>query len=189
MMRWKKLQRSQGAAVRKSKPKPALNFRLPDDLQMLVQARLYLRHPDEFDAEQFAKELAQFVVRHVKNRRLSGPEIAAMVDDRAPGSESISEAIDRVAEILGPTYSVEAVKKNHDRYGMRSTQIHSARSQMKEALEGVLSDLASAPLSELKDFEKTIEAIAAALKSHEGRISEFGRAKKDIIAQTVIEDD
>jgi hypothetical protein len=173
--------------MRKARRKPQIGSGLPEDIDMLVQCQLFLKFPQEYDADHFAAELADYIVRTVRPRRLTPEEQGAMVRYYAHSRKTISAAAEQVADILGPTYSVEALKQNENRHSaLGSGQLRAIRSASDEQLKHIEATMTPADRDALKRFGESVSRI---LKGIEPRVSKFRSAKNDIIARSVIEDE
>lgn len=172
--------------MRKAKPKPTLRHSLPEDLETLLQCRLFLEFPDEYNADNFAKQLAEWIVRNVRPRRLTGPEMAAMVDNLARFRPSISAAITQVADILGPTYSVAAIRRAHDDYGDRAAIFKKLRADDKEWEDRHTAAMREEDRLSLEALSRT---MSAAFRPHRDRLARFRNRRNHIIKQSVVEDD
>ncbi len=161
---------------------------LPEDIEILVQCHLYRKFPEEYDAVHLAEKLADFIIRTVKPRRLKPDEIAMMVDPRAISHEGvIARAAEAVADLLGPTYSLDLIKTYQNRGGgLGSKKLREAYRQDLEQLKRIEAGLSDADREALR---RSGEQIAAILKPHVERISRFRGEKNDIISRSVIEDE
>jgi hypothetical protein len=171
----------------KAEPKLAMSSGLPEDLEILLQCHLYLMFPDEYNSDHFASKLANCIVRTMKPRKLTPAEQGAMVNHYARSRQSIAKAAETVADILGSSYSVEALKQNENRHcTLRSKELRAIRFASEEQikhLEAMMSDADRESLKRLGDcLSETLKRIAP-------RLSRFRAARNDIIARSVIEDD
>lgn len=196
MTHWRRSPRPRVAAMRRSKVNPRLgSFRhLPEDIDVLVKCKMFLSFPDEFDSDNLARQLAEWIVQNICARRLKGPEIALMVDYWAGSRASISDAVETVADTLGPTYTVESIKQNHARYGAGSRYFREKRRLREEndaafearMLAKMTDDEKARMPEELARLQKSLKEWAARNKD---RYLSFKEAENDIISQSVIEDD
>jgi hypothetical protein len=172
--------------MRKNKSTPRLSGGLPEELDLLVQCKLFLQFPDEYDSSDFAKKLAQWIVANVRLPKQMGREIAAMVDALSVNRLTISAAKKDVADLLGDRFSVEAIDKCHNRYGKTVGQIRSTKAELDEQIKRIESKMTDVDKASLSRLSEDVQRI---LMPHYARISRFGEARKDIIAKTVLEDD
>ncbi|WP_290547035.1 hypothetical protein [Aestuariivirga sp.] len=163
-----------------------LNSLLPEDLDILVKAHLYQKFPGEFDSDHQAREFADFIIRAVKRRRLTGPEIAAIVDERAVNDGTIAHAAARLADLLGDSYSVEAIKQNHARYGKRHLELQKSRSRLDNQIAEMESKLSDSDRKHLKEFGSTIADLLGR-PDIKKRLEDFRRERNDIISDSVID--
>ena len=118
---------------------PRLEGPLPEEYELISRCRGLLQaYPsgEEVPCDQeFVRELLERYVALTINRRLSGAEIAAMVDRETIYHSSISQAIEWVHDSYCDHISIEAVAQYHKRYGRRSGELKAHRAENRSMLE------------------------------------------------------
>jgi hypothetical protein len=95
--------------------------------------RYYLDRPDLPIDPKFTRALMRWFLAMVPRGRLTGPEIARMVDDAAFWTESVTDARRRVAEALG--HELESVVRNHQRHGKNVEELNRQRAEFLADVE------------------------------------------------------
>jgi hypothetical protein len=78
---------------------------------------------------EFVFELMQRYLNSVRPKKLTSPEVAAMVDFWAVRLTSAKQAIEKAHRILDEAKSIEAIAKDHTRYGKREEQLDKERAR------------------------------------------------------------
>jgi hypothetical protein len=100
---------------------------MPEDQHLLGFCHLYLKAPDLFEPErdELLRTLATWFVANIPRRRLTNPELAALVDSFTPMSKSTTAARTLVAQLQRRT--VKNVERAHQRYGAPIDQLRARR--------------------------------------------------------------
>lgn len=131
--------------------------------------------PEVYD--EVAVELATWIIKNVPFPKLSGLEIAAMVDYHAVRRQTISRGAEFVCDMLEGQYSLDAILQAHKRYGRTSSGIRDEARRIRLQLEAdrKIDD------SELTEEERLwLEQHIQKFKRLVELEKEYGVAKKDI---------
>lgn len=161
---------------RKVKPKSKMVGVYPADRAIIMKCQMIVaagRGNWAFPEDEVI-ELAEFILTHVKLPKLSGPEIAAMVDEVAIQSGSISKAAQGVALKLYNTVSVEAILQAHKRYGRTSKSIRDEAAIRKAEDDDDMSE------DDRRELESMVTEYRGKVERLERTWNEYLAAKKDI---------
>jgi hypothetical protein len=121
---------------------------MPEDVYLLGICHLYLQNPDLFKPErdEILHKLATWFVANVPHRRLTNPELAALVDYIAPATKSLTDARKSVAQLESRTF--DSVARAHQRYGSLID-----RDQLKAQREAFLESFGKLETEWKKQFD------------------------------------
>jgi len=168
---------------------------IPEDVALIQDCLKYIDSPESFDPEGFALKLAHWIVNNARLPRLSGPEIAAMVDHQAVRVETISKAAEIVCEMLQGRRTCEAILQAHKRYGRTA---HSLRDEYEYtqadywAQKNADAEMSEEDRNELESVlannRRRIDRYKAALAEYRRQKAELLMPKKDISGGNVLAD-
>jgi hypothetical protein len=165
----------------RKKGKPEIVNGIPADWDIIRKCRMIMASGDKWPfPEETVQELAKWIIANAPFRKLSGPEIAAMVDYRAVRTKTISRAAEIVCDFLQGRYSLEAILQSHKRYGRTSGVLRDEAAKIEiedEAMDAADEEMTDGERAEL---DQVLQTAREKFERLERAAREYMAAKKDI---------